>query len=341
MRILKIIAVLFLVLIAGFAIFLYKGELPRDVVDAKYTSPASQFLTMANGARVHYRDEGNPDGEIVVLVHGSNASLHTWEPWIKELGDTYRIVTMDLPGHGLTGGVPDADYSSEAQLKTVSAVADHLGLEKFVLGGNSMGGGVTWRYTLEHPEQVTAMILIDASGLPAWWQQRQQAEADSDKEPPLAFQLLGQPWFRAIARYIDPYYLTEQGVRSAYNNSPVIDQALIDRYYELSIREGTREATLARFGQRRNWDTEYDLSVLTQPTLIMWGREDSLIPWQTANQFAEVLPNTEIVIYDEVGHIPMEEIPERSAADVRSFLNGLSSLPPMAAETAEPASTET
>lgn len=323
MGILKIIAIVFAVILLGLMVFLYKGEIPQDVVDAKYTSPASQFLEMANGARVHYRDEGKADGSVIVLIHGSNASLHAWEPWIREIGNDYRVVTMDLPGHGLTGGVPDNDYSSAAQLNTVSAVVSHLGIDRFVLGGNSMGGGVTWRYALENPNQVEAMILVDASGLPAWWAERQAEQAGEKKEAPLAFKLLGQPWFRTIAKYIDPYYLVVQGVESSYNNSPVIDQALIDRYYELSLREGTRDATLARFGNRGNRDETFDLSSLDQPTLVMWGREDSLIPVETADKFALALPNASVVIYDDVGHIPMEEIPERSAQDVLAFLAGL------------------
>ena len=324
MRVLKGIGIFLLVALIAAAALLYKGDIPKDVVDAKYSSPTSQFFAMDNGARVHFRDEGNPNGPVMILIHGSNASLHTWEPWLAEFASTYRVVTLDLPGHGLTGGVPDGDYSSAGQLKTVAAIVDHLGLEQFVLGGNSMGGGVTWRYALEHQNQVTAMILVDASGPQAWWQQRRAAQSD-DKQPPLVFELLTKPWFRAIARHIDPYQLTVQGLNSAYNNSPVVDQALIDRYYEISLREGTRDATMSRFGSRRAFDETFDLSVLTQPTLVMWGREDSLISVDIADKFADALPNTTVVIYDDVGHIPMEEIPVRSAKDVLIFLGTLES----------------
>ena len=118
MKILKIILATIVVLFVGLGIFFYKGEIPADEVDAKYTSPESQFLSMDNGARVHFRDEGNPDAEAIVLVHGSNASLHTWEPWVVELGIDYRLVTMDVPARGLTGATPDRNYSSEAQLNT-------------------------------------------------------------------------------------------------------------------------------------------------------------------------------------------------------------------------------
>ncbi|MGV0033427.1 MAG: alpha/beta fold hydrolase [Candidatus Azotimanducaceae bacterium WSBS_2022_MAG_OTU7] len=109
----------------------------------------------------------------------------------------------------------------------------------------------------------------------------------------------------------------------SYNNSPVVDQTLIDRYYELSLREGTRDATLSRFGGPRNSNETVDLSVLDQPTLVMWGKEDSLIPVDTVDKFLSMVlpPNAQSVLYENVGlQAPMEEILEPSAADVRAFL---------------------
>ncbi len=320
MRILTTILVVLLGLVGLAAAFLYKGDLPAAFVDQKYSSENSRFLETDYGARIHYRDEGT--GEPVVLIHGSNASLHTWEPWVAELGSSYRVITLDLPGHGLTGKVPDNDYSSEAQIRTVNAVVDHLGIESFVLGGNSMGGGVTWRYALRHPERVDAMLLVNSSRPWSWSQTQQTAEPPG--EAPIAFQLLQQQWFRAIARYLDPRMLIEQGVPAAYNNSPVVTPQLIDRYYELSLREGTREATLSGFRGERPRGPGPDLSVLDQPTLVMWGAQDSLISVDVAGQFAEVLPDTSVVIYEDLGHVPMEEAPSRTARDILAFLDDLS-----------------
>ena len=182
MKIIKITIASIIMILLCAGIFLYKGELPQEEVDAKYTSETSQFFTMENGARIHFRDEGNQAGPAVVLVHGSNASLHTWEPWVKILGENYRIITMDLPAHGLTGAVPDNKYGSQAQLRTVDAVVGHLGIDKFTLGGNSMGGGVTWRYTLAHPEKVEAMLLIDSSGLPQFRQELETMANQLDQD---------------------------------------------------------------------------------------------------------------------------------------------------------------
>ena len=331
MRIFKLsLATLLVVLIAAGGL-LYKGDLSTEYVDNKYSDAASAFLTMENGARVHYRDQGAKINPAIVLVHGSNASLHTWEPWVERLSANYRVVSLDLPAHGLTGATPDHDYSSQAQINTVHAIVSHLGIDSFVLGGNSMGGGVTWRYTLQHPNDVMAMLLVNSSGLPQFRRQLIDEEAPSRGQEqtqknatPLIFTLMSKPWFRYIARYIDPYYLAVQGAKASYNNSPVVTDALIDRYYELSLRDGTREAIISRFSGFGSRSQEpVDVTTLGLPTLIMWGKEDAVIPVSVANQFAAALKDTTLVIYENVGHVPMEEIPARSAADVVSFLEGI------------------
>lgn len=306
------------------ASLLFRGDLPAAEVDAKYSNDASRFLEMANGARVHYRDEGNPTGDAVVLIHGAMASLHTWEGWVAILGQHYRIITLDLPAHGLTGQVPEGAYNAEAFTDTIDAVVNELGVKEFVLGGNSMGGGATWRYTLTYPDRVRAMLLVN-SVAPQHWQEigTAAANATSERPTPIAFTLLRQGWFRAIARYLDPEPLVEQGLLAAYNNSPVVDQALVDRYYELSLREGTRAAILNRSSSYGGNAAALDPSALQQPTLVMWGAQDSVISVRVADQFAQRLANSQVVIYDDLGHVPMEEDPQRSAADVLAFLRQL------------------
>jgi len=315
----KTIGTLLILLVATLIFLAYQGDLPADVVDAKYTSPASQFLKTSNGARVHFRDEGASDGLPIILVHGSMSSLHTWTPWVAELGADYRVISLDLPAHGLTGAVPDDDYSAEAQQRTVEAVVKHLALEEFVIGGSSMGGGVAWRYALRHPQTVLGLILVSASGPRDWFDS--ESKSTPDQGAPLVFKLLGQDWFRAVAARIDPYLLAVQGAKSAYNNSPVVSDALIMRYYELALRAGTRDAILSRFDSSRQRSTPEPLTDLKMPTLILWGEKDSVIPASYAARFTEVLADSEAVVYPGVGHVPMEEIPKKSAQDVRRFLS--------------------
>ena len=89
------------------------------------------------------------------------------------------------------------------------------------------------------------------------------------------------------------------------------------------MREGTRAATMARFAQRSSRQDGLDPKNLVQPTLIMWGEEDSLISVEVGRLLHEAMPNSQLVTYPEVGHIPMEEVPQRSVADVIAFLEGL------------------
>ncbi|MGA1675750.1 MAG: alpha/beta fold hydrolase [Pseudomonadales bacterium] len=315
----KIVLMAVLGALALGGLWLFEGDIPAAEIDPLYSSSASQFLPRSDGSRIHFRDEGLRDGPAIVLVHGSNASLHTWEPWVARLGDDWRVVTLDLPGHGLTGRVPDDDYSMVAFIETVGAVVDHLGIETFVLGGNSMGGGVTWQYALAHPERVRAMVLVDAVGLWSW---REQQGPPRGEGSPLAFRLLGQSWFRGIARSIDPKPLIRQGLEASFFDPEKVDDAMVQRYYDLALRSGSREATLARFegfGQARQ-TPEPDLSTLTQPTLVMWGEHDRLIPVAIGQRFVAVLPRARLVVYPDAGHIPMEEVPDRSASDLRAFL---------------------
>lgn len=328
MKILQFLGAILLVLLIAAGSFLYKSSIPAGIIDARYESRLSQFLLMENGSRIHYRDEGNRRGEPIVLIHGSNASLHVWEPWVEILGEEFRMITLDLPGHGLTGAVPDEDYSTDAFIETIDATITHLGLEQFTLGGNSMGGGVTWRYTLKYPEKVNAMLLIAASGLPEWRLDSTSDQSADEKETPIIFELLTKPWFRAISTKLDPYYFTKQGVMVAYNNSPVVTDELIMRYYKLSLREGSREATMKRFATLDvDSDKTFDLSTITQPTLILWGEEDALISLSVANKFDSLLPVAALVTFPDTGHMPMEEIPGKSAKAVMEFMLALKAEP--------------
>ncbi len=324
MKVLEFIGFVLLLSVITGSVFLYKGSIPAGVVDARYSSRTSQFLITDEGARVHYRVEGNRRGRPVILIHGSGASLHTFEPWVEILGDEFKIITLDLPAHGLTGAVPSNDYSTEAYMKVVDDVANHLGLDRFVLGGNSMGGGVSWRYALAYPEKVSALILIDSVGLPSWREELAASGSIEEDSTPIAFQLLRQSWFRAIATKLDPYYIVKQGVEVAYNHSAVVTDELIMRYCDLSLREGTREATMTRFANYKVVKTQpSELASLEQPTLIIWGKDDALISFEYAAKFMEVLPNATLVSYEGVGHMPMEEIPWESAKAVRGFLTSL------------------
>ena len=314
-RLFKWVGIIVLVLVGAVFFWGYAPDTDATAMEAKYGGGASQFVALKPSLNVHYRDEGRRDGRVLVLIHGSNASLHAWEPWVNRLGNDYRIISMDLPGHGLTGVNPSGAYDNQSYVEVVDGLLTKLGIAQAVIGGNSMGGGVSWLYTLAHPEKTEALLLIDAGGQP---------HAKS-RDLPIGFRLMRMPVIKEAARLIAPRSIFESSIKNTMSVQSKIDDKLIDRYWELNRYPGNREATMKRFSSPGSMKsaTREQLAAIRVPVMIMWGEEDNLIPVSSAKWFASALPEAKLVIYPNVGHIPMEEVPDRSATDVKAWLDGL------------------
>jgi pimeloyl-ACP methyl ester carboxylesterase len=288
-------------------------DIPRATLEAKYASPPSQFVMLPDGARVHYRIRGAAGAPTIVLLHGSNATLFTWEPWSKSLSDQFRVVSLDLPGHGLTGAVPNHDYSGKGMATFVAEFVDKIGLQKFALAGNSMGGGVAARFAEIYPDRVTALILVDAGGM----------QSKMGDRIPLAFQLLRMPWLQSVLVRADPKPLVREGLAKAIVRKAVLTEQMIDLYSDMALLEGSRAATFERFNQTGDDPTyvKVHISALKMPVLILWGEQDHLIPVSSAHTWNAAIPGSKLIIYPATGHIPMEEVADQSAADVRKFLS--------------------
>ena len=312
-RFFKWLAVVVVVLVAALFIWGYAPDTDAAAMKAKYGGGASQFVELQPGLNIHYRDQGKRDGRVVVLIHGSNASLHTWQPWVERLGKDYRIISLDLPGHGLTGSHPGGVYDYPVFVDVVDKLMTKLGVEKAVIGGNSMGGGTAWMFALTHPEKTEAVLLVDAAGAPAW----------QSKKTPIGFRMMRMPVVKELARFIAPRSMFESSLKTSMSVHSKIDDVLVDRYWELNRYPGNREATMKRFSLQHNNHpaTKDKLAAIKAPVMVMWGEADHLIPVSSARWFAEAIPGARLVVYPKVGHIPMEEVPEKSAADVKAWLD--------------------
>ncbi|WOF42461.1 alpha/beta hydrolase [Sphingopyxis indica] len=310
-RVLMPLAALLAILAAFLA--LRTPDTDRDAMIAKYGGPNAQFAAGPAGQNIHYRDQGRRDAPVMILLHGSNSSLQTWEPLVRRLGGDYRIVTLDLPGHGLTGGTPDKDYGASGMIAAVDVVAAKLGLDHFILGGNSMGGWVAWRYALAGAHPVDALLLIDAAGMPL---------RKGEKPPPsnVGFRLLEYPFGRWLASQITPRGLIEESLRGSVANQAIVDDAMIDRYWELLRFPGNREATSLRATQDREPAMADRIGEIKAPTLILFGKADRLINPSAAQTFHERITGSEVVLLDGVGHLPMEEAPDATASAIAGFL---------------------
>lgn len=297
-------------LLGGF-LLLRTPDVPQDVLKARYASPASQFMELRPGFAVHVRDEGPRDAPALFLIHGSNASLHTWEPWVQRLSGRYRVVTLDLQGHGLTGPDPAGCYTAACMADTVEAVRAKLGIERIAIAGNSMGGGVALRYALAHPDRTAALILVDSGGAPI----------APKGPPPIGFRIAQMPVVRDLAAHITPRSVIAETLAKSVSVKSVASPQAVDRYWELLRAPGNRAATMQRFSEPRTPLTAAMLAPLADtPVLVMWGEEDALIPLDAGRWFVQALPNARRVFYPGIGHLPQEEAPNQSAADVALFL---------------------
>lgn len=293
-------------------------DIPYETLKAKYANPTSKFVTLENGVNVHYRDQGRADGPPLVLVHGFAANLDTWEPWVARLGDTYRVVSLDLPAHGLTVTPPGYMMSTAGQVEVIDQLTRKLGLTPFVLAGNSMGGGASWNFALSHPDRLRGLILVASVG-----PRPPEVEGAPPREgPPAVFRVMANPVGRAALRSLNPRPLAEPGLKRAYIDESLVTPALVDRYVDLALAPGRREMILA--GRQGRPSASPDaVKGVSPPTLVMHGEKDVVVPPEVGRRLAELIPGARLVIYPEAGHVPMEQIPDRSAADVRAFIESL------------------
>ena len=308
--VLRILGVLVALAVIAF-LFFRTPDTDAAEMRAKYGGEPSQFVELPNGMTVHLRDEGPRDAMPIILLHGSNADLHTWQPWAEALRSGYRVIRYDQRGHGLTGPAPDDDYTLDGFTADVERVADALGLEQFVLGGNSMGGWISAGYALQNEDRLAGLMLVDSSGAPV----------EREGSLPIGFRIAQTPILRDVAKHFMPRSIFANSLPQSVSNQEVVTDAEIDRYWELARYPGNRDATMKRFSTPRVTYTAEQISTLDLPALVIWGEEDSLTSVAGAHWYAEQLPSDTLVIYEGIGHLPQQETAEQSAADVLTWLS--------------------
>ncbi|MEC8419057.1 MAG: alpha/beta hydrolase [Pseudomonadota bacterium] len=313
MKIFKIVVVTLIVLTAGGYLFVKMhsvDDIPVEQLTSKWMYKTSSFVDV-NGLRVHVSDEGANNSAVpIVLIHGTGASLHTWDGWVSELKNERRVIRFDLPGFGLTGPEPDNNYTIEQYTNYVVRILDSLGVSEAIIAGNSLGGYIAWATAVRYPNRVSKLVLVDASGYPY--------EAES---VPIAFKLSQNKLAKLLLKNFIPKFVIRSSVENVFGNPALVTDYLVDRYYELTLREGNRAAIKERFVQTQPGELRKSLPKLTIPTLILWGAKDKLIPLKLGKRFEKDIPNSSLIIFDELGHVPHEEAPQITVSPVLDFIN--------------------
>lgn len=299
---------LFIILLTSVIGNSFYSDISVEDLKNEFTNEHSQFIEI-DEVNVHYRDEG--EGFPIVLIHGTAASLHTWDAWTDELIKTNRVIRMDLPAFGITGPNKNADYSIEAYTTFLHSFLEKLKLEKFHLAGNSLGGNIAWNYTADYPSKVEKLILVDASGLP------------TNKSQPAIFKMAKTPILNSLFLYITPRFLIKKNIEEVYEDDSKITDELINRYHKMALRVGNRKAFIDRAKTDFKLDTQVNLEKLKSiqtPTLLIWGAKDLWIPLANGIRMNEILVNSKLEVLENSGHVPMEENPIESLKLMNDFL---------------------
>jgi pimeloyl-ACP methyl ester carboxylesterase len=271
---------------------------------ARYALPESRFIPVG-GMNVHCRISGQ--GEPILLLHDENNSLHTWNGWTDSLSGRYRVISVDLPGFGLTGPHPRGSYSAFMYAGFLDDLVRALDLQEFILAGNGLGAQIAWFYATEHPERLRKLILLNAPGF-------------EEKTANWIQVMARTPVLNRILWKITPRYFLRLYLEDVYADDRQVDEALVQRHFDLLLRAGNRKALTDRAQVSENRPPVDLIGRITTPTLILWGAEDTRISPEYAYEFHRSIRSAFLKIYQNTGHWPQQENPVQTVQDVMAFL---------------------
>ncbi len=295
------------VLLLGY-LLLSNRDIPVEELEQRYGGEGLQRVDI-DGVELRYKIEGS--GPPLVLIHSHFYTMRQWQAWVDTLSKDYTVVRYDLTSHGLTGPDPSEDYSRQRGTDILDALLTHLGIEQASIAGSSTGGALAWYYAARFPEKVSALILINAPGMPR--------VTNKYMETPLP------DWFGHVL------YLLPERLFHSFLAAPVVDKSLVTdelvhEFHQMYRREGNR---MAEFHRLRGWerdDIRPMLEKIEAPVLILWGEDNPQLPVEHVYQYAEALHKAariKIILYPETGHVIPLEAPLRSARDTNKFLKSV------------------
>lgn len=271
--------------------------------------------TDVNGIRTRYWDLGEGDAPPVVLIHGIGASVEAWTPTLPALVPDHRVVALDLVGYGYTDKPRDAPYSFPYFADFVRQAMDRLEITQAAVIGHSLGGGVALKLAETVPSRVTRLVAVDAAGL-------------GTEGLSVVYQLMVIPGLGRLLTRTDPPWV-RRFLEGLFHDPDYVTDAMVDLNIEMMSQPGARAAYLSTirsiatvFGPRKDVvaDIVGELDAITAKTLVVWGQQDEAIPMAHGETAVEGIPDAELVILEDCGHMPMVEQRGAFNAEVRAFL---------------------
>ena len=269
----------------------YRADLPYDDVRARYETTQSRWIDAA-GARLHYTDQGT--GPLIVLLHGSGSELGSYTSISAQLSQlAYRVVTLDLPGSGLSVAGPDTEFHNADSVELVYDFLTALDSEPLAIGGHSTGAQIAWTLALDKPQLFDRLILLAPTGQPI--------------ASPLTWRIAQTPVVGHLLKNVTPEFVVRMNLKDSVFDDTRISDATVGRYHDLLLRQGARDALFRRM-QNVTFTRIHELPCITQPTLVIWGKEDAWLPVSLADAFDAAIPVSDLIVLPDTGHNIPEEV---------------------------------
>ncbi len=300
-----------LLMLTALAVSLSRApDRPVESLVARWAPPPSDFVEL-DGLAVHVRDEGPRDGPLppLLLLHDVGGSLHDWEGWAAALKRERRVVSVDLPGAGLTGPSTDHDESPAALAGFAQRLMDTLQLPAADVVGHGRGAEVAWRLAAQAPSRVDRLLLINPTG-PGW----------RPVAVPALWRVMTTPVAHAVAGWLLPRELVASTLATLSGDAAKVDAQQVDRMFELLLRDGNREALHRQLSAiAAQAASGAVLPPPGRPTVIAWGERDGWLPASLGERLAQQA-SARLVRLPGLGHRPQVEDPAASLAALRPYL---------------------
>ena len=284
----------------------YPSDISKESIEAKYLLESSDFIEI-DGVNIHFAIDGT--GPDLLLLHANYANLIDWNPWVDQLKKHFRVIRIDIPGHGLTEADPSNDYSMQRTVFLLENFLNELEIDTLSIAGASLGGTTSLHYASQNPEKIDNLILVSPGAL--------NPRVRGRTEPVT----LPKP-FEIIA-YITPKIITETLLKGGFGDPNNVTDQLIKRWHDLLLREGQRDAQIARVNQYVSGDIDQVLSEVRAPALIMWGKKNNVVPVDLAYEMKDMMKNSsriEMIIYETGGHQLVQELGLQTGEDALKYL---------------------
>lgn len=286
----------------------YRADLiiKDELILKKHSTPMSKFM-MWEGNRIHYTEQG--EGETIVMVHGFGGCYFNFNDISQNLSKDFRVISICTPGMGLSefkGCNPSTDFFNEYK-SFFRALFEEIKVDEVYLMGNSLGGLISLEITLDQPERVKGLVLVNSAGY-------ELEKVLANAAGPLRWK-----WFGNLLSKGMPRIVTDDCLKRAFYDKKKVNPVELQLTYDFLNREGSINTLISLATCGLKPDMERVKNIQT-PTLIVWGENDIIIPVKHAHWFKKDIPNSQLKIYDRCGHMAMMEYPNEVAEDFRNFV---------------------